>query len=292
MLSVEVTSLGTFGATANDTVTVTIQDINDNYPTFSSSHYEATIQENMPAGIPITFTTQPVHVEDLDQGDNAKLSLTLDSYSSTYFEIAPSTVQGSANLLIRVKDNTILDYEQRHSITLTVWANETSTRERNSASTTIQLNITNQNDNIPNFTASEYSASVREASVQEGSSVSTSVITVKAIDYDLPNFGFVSYALRGGDGMFSIDSSGLVTVASYQLDRETKSVYYISVEATDPGGLKDTAQLTVNITDVNDNPPVFRRDYDGYLKENETSFSKPIIVSVSLPNASSLRKLV
>ncbi|XP_046560030.1 cadherin-related family member 1-like isoform X2 [Haliotis rubra] len=274
--AVEVTSSGTFGATANDTVTVTIKDKNDNSPTFSSSHYEATIQENMPAGIPITFTTQPVHVEDLDQGDNAKLSLTLDSYSSMYFEIVPSTVQGSTNLLIRVKDNIVLDYEQRQSITLTAWANETSTRERNSASTTIQLNITNQNDNIPNFTVSEYSASVRE-----GSSVSTSVISVKAIDRDLPNFGFVSYALRDGDGMFSIDSSGLVTVASDQLDRETKSVYYISVEATDPGGLKDTAQLTVSITDVNDNAPVFRRDYDGYLKENETSFSKPIIVSAT-----------
>ncbi|XP_046560028.1 protein dachsous-like [Haliotis rubra] len=193
-----------------------------------------------------------------------------------YFEIVPSTVQGSTNLLIRVKDNIVLDYEQKQSITLMVWANETSTRERNSASTTIQLNITNQNDNSPNFTMSEYSASV-----PEGSSVSTSIITVKAIDKDLPNFGFVSYALRDGDGMFSIDSSGLVTVASDQLDRETKSVYYISVEATDPGGWKDTAQLTVSITDVNDNAPVFRRDYDGYLKENETSFSKPIIVSTT-----------
>ncbi|XP_071105206.1 cadherin-23-like [Haliotis cracherodii] len=274
--AVEVTSSGTSGATASDTVTVTIQDKNDNSPKFNSSNYEATIQENMPTGIPITFTTQTVHVEDKDQADNAKLSLSLDSYSSTYFEIVPSTVQGSATLLIRVKDNIILDYEHRQIISLTVWANETSTPERKSASTTIQLNITNQNDNSPNFTNSEYSASV-----QEGSGVSTSVITVTAVDDDLEPFKTVTYALRGDDGMFSISSSGKVAVASDQLDRETKSMYYISVEATDPGGLKDTAQLTVNITDANDNPPVFRRDYDGYLKENDHSFSRPITVSAT-----------
>ncbi|XP_067670754.1 protocadherin Fat 4-like [Haliotis asinina] len=274
--AVEVTSSGTFGDTANDTVTVTIKDRNDNSPTFNSHNYEATIQENMPAGIPITFTTQPVHVEDIDQGDNAKLSLTLDSYSSTYFEIVPPTVQGSANLLIRVKNNTILDYEQRQSITLTVSAKEPSTPERHNASATILLNITNQNDNSPKFKMSEYSASVRE-----DSNNSTPVITVKAVDNDLPNFRDVSYSLRGDDGMFAIDSSGLVTVLSGQLDRETKSVYYISVEATDPGGLKDTAQLTVNITDANDNAPLFRRDYDGYLKENERYFSRPITVSAT-----------
>ncbi|XP_048248170.1 cadherin-related family member 1-like isoform X1 [Haliotis rufescens] len=274
--AVEVTSPSTSGATASDTVTVTIKDKNDNSPRFSCSYYEATIQENMPTGIPITFTTQTIHVEDKDQGDNAKLSLTLDYYSTRYFEIVPSTVQGSANLQIRVKDNTILDYEQRQSISLTAWANETSTPERNTASTTIRLYITNQNDNSPNFTKSDYIASA-----QEGSGVSTSVITVTAEDHDLPPFRNVTYALRDADGMFSINSSGVVTVASDQLDRETKSVYYIFVEATDPGGWKDTALLTVNITDANDNPPVFRRDYDGYLKENEHSFSRPISVSAT-----------
>ncbi|XP_067672299.1 cadherin-related family member 1-like [Haliotis asinina] len=274
--AVEITSSGTFGATANDTVTVTIQDRNDNSPTFNRTYYEATIQENMPAGIPITFTTQPVHVEDLDQGDNAKLSLTLDSYSSMYFEIVPPTVQGSANLLIRVKDNAALDYEQRQNITLAIWAKETSTPERYSATTTILLDITNQNDNSPKFNMSEYSASVRE-----DSSVATPIITIKAIDNDLPNFGTVTYALRDASGMFSINSSGVVTLAPYHLDRERRSVYYISVEATDSGGLKDTAQLTINITDVNDNAPVFQRDYDGYLKANETSFSRPITVSVT-----------
>ncbi len=74
-----------------------------------------------------------------------------------------------------------------------------------------------------------------------------------------------------------------MTVASVKLDRETKSVYYISVESTDPGGLKDTAQLTVNITDANDNPPEFRRDYDGYLKENDN------ICDMSVQGSSSIR---
>ncbi len=74
----------------------------------------------------------------------------------------------------------------------------------------------------------------------------------------------------------------MVTVASDATDRETRPVYYLTVRATDSGGRKATTELTVNITDANDNSPYFNRDYDGYLKENSLSFIRPITIQVRI----------
>lgn len=53
------------------------------------------------------------------------------------------------------------------------------------------------------------------------------------------------------------------------------------VVATDGGDLQQTVPLTVNITDRNDNPPVFQRDqYDAVLREGDTVFSRPVKVEV------------
>ena len=74
---------------------------------------------------------------------------------------------------------------------------------------------------------------------------------------------------------FRINStSGSVSVMSNQTDREREDRYYMVVVATDGGGLQQTVPLTINITDRNDNPPVFLRDqYDVILDERATHFS-------------------
>ena len=73
---------------------------------------------------------------------------------------------------------------------------------------------------------------------------------------------------------FRINStSGSVSVMSNQTDREREDRYYMVVVATDGGGLQQTVPLTINITDSNDNPPIFLRDqYDVILDEGATQF--------------------
>lgn len=46
------------------------------------------------------------------------------------------------------------------------------------------------------------------------------------------------------------------------LDYETSHGYYLTVEATDGGtpSLSDVATVNINITDINDNTPVFSQD--------------------------------
>lgn len=75
--------------------------------------------------------------------------------------------------------------------------------------------------------------------------------------------------------------SGVVSVASYTTDYETKDTYVLIVQAQDGGGLVNIRTLIISIDDVNDNPPVFRQtQYDMMLFENGTSLSKPLRLEV------------
>ena len=51
---------------STETVTITVRDINDNVPTFNSTHYNGSILENTPAGIPVDLQTD-MNVYDIDQ---------------------------------------------------------------------------------------------------------------------------------------------------------------------------------------------------------------------------------
>ena len=77
-------------------------------------------------------------------------------------------------------------------------------------------------------------------------------------------------------------TSGVLSVVG-ALDREENTNYYLTVEARDGGGLRTPVEVTVNIQDVNDNKPVFRRDdYEGIVREEEENFARPVIVEVNL----------
>ena len=70
---------------------------------------------------------------------------------------------------------------------------------------------------------------------------------------------------------------------SNQTDREREDRYYLVVVARDGGGLQQTVPLTINVTDRNDNPPVFLRDqYDVILDEGARVFSHSSFITVEV----------
>ena len=92
-------------------------------------------------------------------------------------------------------------------------------------------------------------------SVDENSAANTVVGTVAGSDPD--TLDVLNYAITTGNtgAAFQINaSSGEITVAnSGSLDFETTPVFTLTVEVTDPGGLTDTAQVTINLNDVPEN---------------------------------------
>lgn len=63
------------------------------------------------------------------------------------------------------------------------------------------------------------------------------------------------------------------------LDYEVSHEYYITVEATDGGSppLSDLATVNINLTDVNDNRPVFNQDVYTAVVSEDTELGKTVM---------------
>ena len=112
------------------------------------------------------------------------------------------------------------------------------------------VNITDENE-IPILSAEAYTLSVAENSAATTAVMGDDKIT--AIDDDNDILGYV---LSGtGHENFAIDASGNITVAAgASLDLETTSSYNLIVTVIDGEGLEDTAAVTINLTNEDENP--------------------------------------
>ncbi|XP_042653562.1 cadherin-1 [Tyto alba] len=140
----------------------------------------------------------------------------------------------------------------------------------------IIITVTDQNDNRPVFTKQVFIGYI-----EENAKPGTSVMTVNATDLDdgiNVNNGIISYSIlseepKSVQQMFTIDpEKGVISVIGTGLDRETTPNYTLIIQAADQegNGLTNTATAIVEVTDANDNPPVFNPTmYEGTVNENE-----------------------
>ncbi|XP_071369391.1 protocadherin Fat 1-like, partial [Centroberyx affinis] len=161
-----------------------------------------------------------------------------------------------------------LDYEVCREYYLSV----EGTRGRSSLGdvTMVIINVTDVNDNAPVFGRGDYSTEISEA-LTPGSLV----MQVTASDQDGPVNSLLRYSIVSGDSLqqFSIHPrSGEITVRT-ALDREEIPHYSLTVQAADEGDppLSAAVQVTVTVSDVNDNPPVFSQvNHSLMLQEGES----------------------
>ncbi|KAK4814452.1 hypothetical protein QYF61_018550 [Mycteria americana] len=140
----------------------------------------------------------------------------------------------------------------------------------------IIITVTDQNDNRPVFTKQVF-----VGYIEENAKPGTSVMTVNATDADdgiNVNNGIIGYSIlseepKSAQQMFTIDpEKGVISVIGTGLDRETTPNYTLIIQAADQegNGLTNTATAIVEVTDANDNPPVFNPTmYEGTVNENE-----------------------
>ena len=134
--------------------------------------------------------------------------------------------------------------------------------------THLLVEVSDVNDNPPQFVQSSY-----EVALSEQSDVGVSVARVFATSRDVGVNAQIEYRILSGNeaGHFAIDaSSGEVTLAS-GLDFERAQQLIVTIEARDGGEppLWSTAILRVNVSDYNDNEPRFTQTrYEGSAAEN------------------------
>ncbi len=234
---------------------VNITPVND-APVFQDEPYSFSVDEN---SVVDTVVGQ-VTATDEDLPAQTLTYAIIDGNTDGAFAINPTTGQ------ITVANPNALNYETTLPYSLTVRVTDNGSPVLNDT-TTVTVNLNDVND-APDFQNEPYTFSV-----DENSEVGTIVGQVTATDEDLPAQS-LTYTITDGntDGAFAINpTTGQITVANPNaLDYETTLPYSLTVRVTDNGSpvQNDTATVTINLIDVNEEPAFQDAPYTFSVDEN------------------------
>ncbi|XP_041845409.1 protocadherin beta-16-like isoform X46 [Melanotaenia boesemani] len=236
---------------------ITVLDVNDNAPVFTQNVYKASVQENSVKGTIIT----KVSASDADKGSNAEISYVIANSMRDILTLFHITEDGHLIL------NGPIDYEKAKKYEIDITATD---RGGLSDSSKVIIEIVDINDNSPVINIISSTNSVRE------DSASNTVVAVMSVnDPDSEENGKVRCSIEKNTPFTIISASNSLYsfVTDTDLDREKISEYKIKVTCTDEGvpSLSSSLTLTLQISDVNDNAPVFEKSsYEAYIVENNT----------------------
>ena len=232
------------GATTSsaETVTINVNDLNDNAPVITASQ-SFSVDENSANATSVGT----VMVTDADTTATTYQDWTITAgNTNNAFAINDSTGE------LSVADASQLDYESGailYTLSLTVSDGATT-----SSAETVTININDLNDNLPIIAASQ------SFSVDENSANATSVGTVMATDADATATTYQDWTITGGNtnNAFAInDSTGELTVnTSSELDTETTPSYTLTLTVSDGVNTSSAETVTISINDLNDNTPI------------------------------------
>ena len=216
-------------------VTITVTNVNE-APSFATDTATRSIAENTASGEDIGAA---VVATDPDSDDT--LTYTLGGTDVDSFSIVNTSGQ--------LRTSVALDHETKASYSVTVTATD---GDNLSDTTTVTISVTNVNE-APSFT--EGSTATR--AIAENTASDTDIgAAFTATDVDANTT--LTYTLGGADAAsFSINGTNGQLKTSAALDYEAKSSYSVSITVSD-SELTDTIDVTINVTDVNENrAPVF-----------------------------------
>ncbi|XP_060237640.1 protocadherin Fat 1 isoform X3 [Meriones unguiculatus] len=252
------------GRSCQAAVVLTLEDVNDNAPEFTADLYAITVFENTEPG---TLLTR-VQATDADAGLNRKISYSLIDSADGQFSI--NELSG----IIQLEKH--LDRELQAVYTLTLKAVDQGLPRKLSATGTVVVSVLDINDNPPVFEYREYGAAVSEDIL-----IGTQILQVYAASRDIEANAEITYSIISGNehGKFSIDSKTGAIFIIENLDYESSHEYYLTVEATDGGtpSLSDVATVNINVTDINDNSPVFSQDTYTTVVSEDAALEQSVI---------------
>ncbi|MPC29093.1 Cadherin-23 [Portunus trituberculatus] len=235
--------------TATATLTILIEDTNDNDPEFRKPYYRRSLAENSKKGT----TVASVVADDIDK--NRTITYSMQGPKEVLSLVQLDRETGEIVVVDRV------DREQFAWLNFSVEATDSGVPPRSSF-VDVVVQVIDENDNNPTFINP-----LSNLTIREDAPPGTSVTTVTATDPDSDDYGLVTYLLdrKSSYGKFEIDpDTGVITVAS-ALNREERSTYNLLIEAWDnyqfgyaTGESRNAfMQLGVTVADINDEVPVF-----------------------------------
>ncbi|KAM9413733.1 protocadherin alpha-7-like isoform 5-T5 [Salvelinus alpinus] len=254
-------------------VTIHVIDVNDNAPVFDRQVYTVTLYENPPVGASVLR----LHATDIDDGANGQVIYTFDNSLKNkafdLFEIDDVTGEITVKGLIDFEEQSVYEIDMQASdkgpVTLT-------------GHCSVVINVKDVNDNAPEMDVTSLSSQV-----PEDARPGTAVALISVFDMDSGENGLVICTISDNipfelKPSFQKNMYSLITKS--RLDKESEPVYTVTITSTDKGvpSLSSHKTITVHISDVNDNSPVFSRSqYTFYVPENNAPHASVFSISAS-----------
>ncbi|XP_073730283.1 protocadherin gamma-A3-like isoform X25 [Misgurnus anguillicaudatus] len=228
-------------------IIVDLIDVNDNAPALSVMSFFTPVPEDAPVGTTIAIFS----VKDLDAGENGHVVCTVDR--STPFKL-----QSSLRNYYTLVTDAALDRERVAAYNITITATDSGSPALSSQKT-LNLKVSDVNDNPPKFEKNVYTAYI-----PENNQLGLSIFTVSAHDDDSNQNARISYLLDettvGGapvSSFISINADSGVVHALRAFDYEQMKSVRVYVKAQDGGSppLVTNVTLDIIIQDQNDNAP-------------------------------------
>uniref|UniRef100_A0A8C1UNE2 Cadherin domain-containing protein n=1 Tax=Cyprinus carpio TaxID=7962 RepID=A0A8C1UNE2_CYPCA len=248
-LDIQASDKGHPPMSGNCRVIIKIIDVNDNRPEIEITSLYKNIPEDSKPGTVISL----ISVTDKDAGINGKVICQLNK--NIPFELKPSFKENMYSLV--TKDR--LDRETSSQYDITITASDLG-QPSLTASTTLSIQISDVNDNAPEFVINPL-----DLYLMENNAAGSSIISVSAFDRDTAENAVILYHIIRGDGthndfsyFLNINSETGVVYSLQRFDYETSKMFQFHVLATDSGTPSLSSNVTVNvfILDQNDNVPV------------------------------------
>ncbi|XP_040470292.1 protocadherin-23 [Falco naumanni] len=236
------------------TVLITVLDVNDNPPVFSSLEYHVHVKESIPVGSHVT----EVSANDCDAGTNAEITYAIISGNDKgHFRLDGKT--GSVDLM------KMLDYEDTMKFTLIIQATDGGTDVKNVAFSVVLVSVLDDNDYAPLFLFPSLSCIV-----SENLPTFSSVCAVNALDFDKGSYGHLTYSIQSSclahreaprdHDMFFIDPLTGDIHTKQMFDYESQNRYCLIIQAKDKGDSLATVTVQVDIEGRDEFDPVFTQD--------------------------------
>ncbi|XP_060109623.1 protocadherin beta-16-like isoform X7 [Heteronotia binoei] len=237
-------------------IVIDVLDANDNAPQFHQSVYKVKLMENC---LPNTLVTK-VNATDRDLGSYGDITF---SFSQLSDNVARSFKLSRYTGELTVAG--IIDYEENRNYEINIRATDGGGL---SAYCKVIVEVEDRNDNVPEVILTSLTSPLSEDSPSD-----TLVALFRITDQDSGDNGRTGCTLRENlPFMLKASENNYYQLVTQQaLDREKASEYNITITATDQGspGLISSRIINVQISDVNDNAPLFEKSrYEMQIKEN------------------------
>ncbi|XP_003384857.1 PREDICTED: protocadherin Fat 4-like [Amphimedon queenslandica] len=273
-LTLQVTCTDGGQASQSTLVSVSIQPVNEVPPVFTSTGVVSlTVAESLIVPTLITVNDE-LEATDADLAPHNQVWYTISAGNSDS-TFAISSTGGDLTL---IKE---LDYETRQSYTLTVQADDSGgasnpTYTVLNSTLTVDIIVTDANDNTPTFSKSVYVGSISESALK-GDYVSMDPLN--CTDRDSGVNGETTLTIINGNDNYAFQalSNGRISVNN-TLDFESESSYILTVRCSDSSQSPRVVDVTViiNIDDVSEFGPVFQMSsYEFFV--NETALPGTVV---------------